>query len=180
MTASRIRADYDQLAGIRKNFSSEAEATQRTLQDLRSRLQTLEGGDWVGRGAKAFYGEMNDSVLPSLTRLQRALTQAAAVTDRLEKRIRQAEADAAQRPTQRACLTDAAWRRAIPRAAVAGRLQAASQTPVAVARMDRVAAVVGQVRVDQVLKPPSQNGNKTTRCWRAIRRACSRTTTCGA
>lgn len=96
MTASRIRADYDQLAGIRKNFSSEAEATQRTLQDLRSRLQTLEGGDWVGRGAKAFYGEMNDSVLPSLTRLQRALTQAAAVTDRLEKRIRQAEADAAR------------------------------------------------------------------------------------
>lgn len=96
MPASRIRADYDQLATISRSFQAEAEATQRTLQDLRARLQTLEGGDWVGRGAKAFYGEMNDSVLPSLTRLQRALAQASTVIRKVEVRVRQAEADAAR------------------------------------------------------------------------------------
>lgn len=96
MPGSRVRADYDQLAAISRSFQGEADATQRTLQDLRARLQTLEGGDWVGRGAKAFYGEMNDSVVPALTRLQRALTQAAAVTTKIEKRVRQAEADAAR------------------------------------------------------------------------------------
>ncbi len=96
MPASRIRADYDQLATISRSFQAEADAAQRTLQELRARLQTLEGGDWVGRGAKAFYGEMNDSVLPSLTRLQRALAQASTVIRKVEVRVRQAEADAAR------------------------------------------------------------------------------------
>ena len=96
MPASRIRANYDELASISRSFQAEAEATQRTLRELRSRMQTLEGGDWVGRGARAFYAEMNDSVLPSLTRLQKALAQAASVTTRVERRVRQAEADAAR------------------------------------------------------------------------------------
>lgn len=96
MPASRIRADYDQLTAISRSFQSESDATQRTLKDLRARMQTLEGGDWVGRGARAFYGEMNGSVLPALTRLQNALAQAAVVTGKIEKRVRLAEADAAR------------------------------------------------------------------------------------
>lgn len=96
MTAPRIRANYEQLAAISRSFQAEADATQRLLQELRSRMQTLEGGDWAGRGAKSFYSEMNDSVLPSLTRLGKALGQAASVTTRIEKRVRQAEAEAAR------------------------------------------------------------------------------------
>lgn len=96
MPASRIRANYEELASISRSFQAESDATQRTLRELRSRMQTLEGGDWVGRGARAFYAEMNDSVLPSLTRLEKALAQAATVTTRLERRVRQAEADAAR------------------------------------------------------------------------------------
>lgn len=96
MPASRIRANYDELASVSRSFQAESDATQRTLQELRSRMQTLESGDWVGRGARAFYAEMNDSVLPSLTRLQKALAQAATVTTRIERRVRQAEADAAR------------------------------------------------------------------------------------
>ena len=96
MPASRIRANYEELASISRSFQAESDATQRTLRELRSRMQTLEGGDWVGSGARAFYAEMNDSVLPSLTRLEKALAQAATVTTRLERRVRQAEADAAR------------------------------------------------------------------------------------
>ncbi len=96
MPASRIRANYEELASISRSFQAESDATQRTLRELRSRMQSLEGGDWVGRGARAFYAEMNDSVLPSLTRLEKALAQAATVTTRLERRVRQAEADAAR------------------------------------------------------------------------------------
>lgn len=91
----RVRANHDELKQIATSFGQEAEAAGRTLTALRRQKDVLQGGDWVGQAARRFYEEMDGSVLPALTRLQRALTQAQQVTQRLSTRLRQAEADAA-------------------------------------------------------------------------------------
>ncbi|MBX7212645.1 MAG: WXG100 family type VII secretion target [Thermoflexales bacterium] len=54
MTAPKIRADYDQLNQIAQRFGQEADAQRLTLQSLKQNMSDLEGGDWIGQGARAF------------------------------------------------------------------------------------------------------------------------------
>ena len=65
------------------------------LNDVRSATNVLEGGDWMGQGANAFYAEMNGAVLPSLIRLTRALADAQRVTIQISREIKAAEDAAA-------------------------------------------------------------------------------------
>jgi uncharacterized protein YukE len=58
-------------------------------------VNTLQGGDWVGQGARAFYAEMNSAVLPSLKRLSKALQSAQRVTQHISREIKAAEDEAA-------------------------------------------------------------------------------------
>jgi WXG100 family type VII secretion target len=95
MPASRIRADYDTLARIAKQFGRQADSTQNTLRSIKQHLGTLQSGDWIGVGANAFYREMDQEVVPSLTRLAKALEQAQLVTTQISKIIKDAEDSAA-------------------------------------------------------------------------------------
>ena len=63
-------------------------------QNLKSRMDTLQGGDWIGEGAKKFYGEMNDQVMPSLKRLEKAMAEAARITQQVSRLLKQAEDEA--------------------------------------------------------------------------------------
>ena len=76
LAVPRVRADYDQLGQVAQRFGVAAEAAGATLQTIQQNMQVLEGGDWVGQGAKAFYQEMSGSVLPTLKRLTSALQAA--------------------------------------------------------------------------------------------------------
>ncbi len=96
MTAPRVRANYDDLDKANRMFAQEQAALQKMLGDLQGRLDTLQGGDWVGKAATTFYGEMNGSVLPAVKRLIKAMDRAATVTRALRARVQQAEADAAR------------------------------------------------------------------------------------
>lgn len=96
MTAPRIRADHDQLARIASSFGREAQNTQRSLQRIKRQVDQLQGGDWIGKGAKAFYAEMDQDVLPALTRLTQALAQARVATAQISKIMQQAEEEAAR------------------------------------------------------------------------------------
>jgi WXG100 family type VII secretion target len=96
MPAPKIRCDYDQLGQIVGQLSAQASATQQILRSLRAQVEALQNGDWVGQGAQAFYREMSEQVLPSLERLQRALSQSASVTRQINTLIRQAEEESAQ------------------------------------------------------------------------------------
>lgn len=80
MPGQRIRWDYDQLIQIAKQFSHEADATRQTITALKRQMEVLEGGDWIGTGARAFYAEMNSAVLPAFERLARAMDEAARTT----------------------------------------------------------------------------------------------------
>ena len=94
MPAPQVRSDYDQLQVIQNTFSAQSDALQRMNQNLKSRMDTLHGGDWIGEGAKKFYGEMNDQVMPSLKRLEKAMAEAARVTQQMSRLLKQAEDEA--------------------------------------------------------------------------------------
>ncbi len=76
-------------------FEREAETTGQALKVLKSRLEALEGGDWVGEAARSFYTEMNGTVLPALTRLTSALREAANTTRKIDQLMRQTDETAA-------------------------------------------------------------------------------------
>jgi WXG100 family type VII secretion target len=95
MTAPKVRADYETLASIAQSFLREADGTQKVLGNLRQCLDALKGGDWVGRGATAFYREMDHDVLPTVKRLEGALRQAGRLTRQISQLMKQAEDDAA-------------------------------------------------------------------------------------
>jgi WXG100 family type VII secretion target len=91
MSSPQVRADYDQLKTIQSMFSANAEALQDMNGNIKSCMETLKGGDWIGEGAQKFYQEMDGQVVPSLQRLQRAMTEAARLTQQISQLMKQAE-----------------------------------------------------------------------------------------
>jgi WXG100 family type VII secretion target len=91
MSNDRTRGDYDELKSIQSKWQQEAEAIDQMNANLASCLQTLEGGDWIGQGARAFFAEMNSQVMPSLKRLNKALASAAKNTNSIAREIKSAE-----------------------------------------------------------------------------------------
>jgi len=96
MPATKIRADYDQLKAVARQFGGLAQETRQTLQALNQQIETLQGGDWVGPGATAFYQEMGGQVMPSLQRLASAFDAAQRATTQISKIVAQAELEAAK------------------------------------------------------------------------------------
>jgi len=95
MAVPRIRADYDQLGQVAQRFGTASEAATATLKLLQQNMDVLEAGDWIGEGARAFYQEMGQSVLPTLQRLAGALQTAQQVTQAISREMKQAEDAAA-------------------------------------------------------------------------------------
>ncbi len=95
MPAPVVRADYDRLTESARGFSEQSALIRQTLQAISRQTDTLEGGDWLGQGAQAFYAEMQGQVLPTLNRLIRALEAAADTTHQINQVAQQAEAEAA-------------------------------------------------------------------------------------
>jgi WXG100 family type VII secretion target len=89
--AKQTRADYEQLNRIAQQFQAEAENISRQTQRVRGTVDTLRGGDWVGKAADAFYAEMDRSVFPSLARLIKALNSASTTTREIMKDVQQTE-----------------------------------------------------------------------------------------
>jgi WXG100 family type VII secretion target len=89
-----VRSNHDELKTIASKFSSEESAVNQMNQTLKSNIDTLQGGDWIGPGATAFYQEMNGDVMPSLKRLQQAMGEAARVTNQISQAMKNAESEA--------------------------------------------------------------------------------------
>lgn len=94
MPSPTVRGNYDELRTISSTFRSNADSINGTNQKLKSAMGTLQSGDWVGKGATAFYQEMNGQVMPAMQRLRNALSEAARVTQEMAQVIKQAESDA--------------------------------------------------------------------------------------
>ena len=90
-----VRADYEQLEQVSARMANQSKAIQDMLNMVRSRMDPLESGSWIGRGSNAFFSEMNGEVLPASQRLQQALEEAGQVTRQIAQTMKQAEEEAA-------------------------------------------------------------------------------------
>ena len=68
-----IRGDHDKLPEISKGFEREAASVKASIDRLNRVIEVLQGGDWIGEGANAFYREMESEVMPAMQRLVNAL-----------------------------------------------------------------------------------------------------------
>ena len=94
MSSPRIRCDYDEMKKISQVFSAQNSAIAGVNRKIKSAQGTLEGGDWIGKGAKAFFKEMNGEVNPAMKRLEKAMAEAARITKQIAIIMKQAEDDA--------------------------------------------------------------------------------------
>jgi WXG100 family type VII secretion target len=91
MGATTIRSKFDELERVAAVFGGQADGTRRLLQKLQRQIDELQGGGWVGRGAKAFYAEMENKVTPAVNSLAGALDSAAQNTQKASQVMQQAE-----------------------------------------------------------------------------------------
>jgi WXG100 family type VII secretion target len=95
MTAPQVRSDYDQLTSLAQSFRAQADNVAKTNQQVKANMETLQSGGWIGQGATAFYKEMNDQVMPSMQRLNKALAEAGRITAEISRLMKEAEDGAA-------------------------------------------------------------------------------------
>ena len=95
MAAPRIRSDHDSLAQIAQNFQRQTDNSRKTLQQLKQNMDALQAGDWIGKGATAFYQEMNSAVLPAMQRLISALELAQRTTQQISQIMQTVENETA-------------------------------------------------------------------------------------
>lgn len=87
----RFRGHYGQLKEIAGTFNTQASDIQSMIQNLKSKQQDLEGGGWKGDAANKFYAEMNGPVYKALDKLQKAMTEANSITNKIAKITKDAE-----------------------------------------------------------------------------------------
>jgi WXG100 family type VII secretion target len=90
---STIKCDHDQIARIASIFRQQGQAAGQTLSRLRQNKDALESGGWKGRGASAFYREMDVVILPAFKRLDEALAAGDQISMKISQVMRQAEDD---------------------------------------------------------------------------------------
>jgi WXG100 family type VII secretion target len=92
--ADKVQADYEQLGQVSSQFANQSQVIQELLQKVRSSMQQLEDGGWIGRGADSFFSEMQSVVFPAIQRLESSLNDASSTTKQIAQNMQQAEQDA--------------------------------------------------------------------------------------
>lgn len=92
--ADKVQADYEQLDQVSGQFSNQSQVIQDLIQKVRSSVQQLEDGGWIGRGADSFFSEMQSVVFPAMQRLESSLNDASGTTKQIAQNMQQAEQDA--------------------------------------------------------------------------------------
>jgi WXG100 family type VII secretion target len=78
MSANIICIDFQQLEQLTQRFDEHHESTDNLVKRLQSTSDDLRSRGWEGEGARAFFAEFDDDVLPRVKRLSRALDEASA------------------------------------------------------------------------------------------------------
>jgi WXG100 family type VII secretion target len=92
--ADKVQADYEQLGQVSSQFANQSQVIQELIQKVRSSVQQLEDGGWIGRGADAFFSEMQSTVFPAIQRLESSLNDASSTTKQIAQNMQQAEQEA--------------------------------------------------------------------------------------
>ena len=89
----QVRADYDSLRDVAGKFQQEADRMGQVLNSLRSKAESLQGV-WVGQGANQFQQEMQSSIYPAFGRMQKAMSSASDVTNKISGIFQKGEQEA--------------------------------------------------------------------------------------
>lgn len=96
MPSVRIRCQYDEMEQIARIFKEQSSTLLQMTRRIKLAQTTLADGDWIGRGAKQFYAEMDQKVLPSLKRLTDSMEAGARHIGKAHKIMHQAEEDSSR------------------------------------------------------------------------------------
>jgi WXG100 family type VII secretion target len=91
-----IKVHFDDVSQVGTIFSQQGNAARQTLGRIKSQVDNLRGGAWVGRGANAFYSEMDSLVFPALKALADAMDGGKTILGKASKVMHQAEDDSAK------------------------------------------------------------------------------------
>lgn len=94
MSFEIVRADYEQLSDTAVTFRHHAHETRELYHRLRRAVEALRQEGWMGRGAAAFYAEMDEEVLPAVEKLIAALEEADLTTRQIIRIFQAAEEEA--------------------------------------------------------------------------------------
>ncbi len=95
MSAEIVQAKYGELDAIAKIFGQYSEQTSDLNRQVQARMQDLQQGGWQGKGAAAFFSEMEQETLPAVQRLSHALTTAKSTVFQIKASLQEAERNAA-------------------------------------------------------------------------------------
>lgn len=93
MAGFQILIKFDQTSLVSASFKNQHDVVNQTIRKLQAAKQQLQGGDWVGKGAKEFYRDMDDKMLPALKRLADAMQSGADQVTKADKIMKQANED---------------------------------------------------------------------------------------
>ncbi len=93
--ANVVRVEYEALASSASRLSAEADRARRIGARLGQRADNLKRTAWTGKGADAFYREVEGNILPAYRRLETALKEASTTLKALSEMFQQAEQEAA-------------------------------------------------------------------------------------
>ncbi|MDW8300018.1 MAG: WXG100 family type VII secretion target [Anaerolineae bacterium] len=94
MNAPKVQADYDELKNIASLFACQGDGIKQLSNQAQRQCSLLASGGWIGKGAQSFYREMDDLVLPAVSRLANALQQASYTVQQIARTFDQAEREA--------------------------------------------------------------------------------------
>jgi WXG100 family type VII secretion target len=89
--ADHLEVRYESLERIKSSFDQQAQEAENMLRKISGQVENLQGGQWIGQGANAFYGEMHDLMLPAIQRLVKAMHEGSRVTNQIMTEFRNAE-----------------------------------------------------------------------------------------
>ena|SRR5437867_1635495 len=90
----QIQADYNQLEEIASEFQKAGEEVRTMAEHLKTSIDKLRDGGWIGKGSDAFFEEGQERVGPSIANLQGALFEAGQTAQKIGQALKQAEEEA--------------------------------------------------------------------------------------
>ncbi len=90
----KVKTDYEALSDAANRFSQESDRIKQVAGRLGHGAENLKRTSWTGKGAEAFFKEVEGSILPAYRRLADALKEASTILKALSKLFQDAEQEA--------------------------------------------------------------------------------------
>ena len=95
MASIKIQCHFDQSKQVVSIFKNQGNTVQQTMNKLKSAKDELDSGKkWVGKGAKAFYAEFDQKLLPALNALSQVMEGGASNITKAQQTMQKAEDEA--------------------------------------------------------------------------------------